>query len=700
MARRFSLWLVFLGGLTVILLTTAYIVAVRYAGPAAEAVRLPLLLLAFFGSLIFVLALVMLRWDCRRCWLRPVEVMARDVSILLQTKQVDRALRIPEHHQLGDLPHVIDQLVDELRRSRHEAVRAMAAATARVEQEKGWLELILLELIPEGVLVCAQDHRILLYNQPAARLFQSCHTLGLGRSLFDLVADEPLKHALEQLEFRIQSGQQSRGTHFICTSRDAHTLLKARMVLLLDPVGKPTGYVLTLEDISAALAAQVHEEAMRRVVTRDLRGSAANLRAAAENLSAFPDIEPAQRRTFYDILFKESTLLSQHIEKLTAEYQHHSVGVWPMTEIHAVGLLHFLAHRLHEKHGIHLEVVGESHWVHGNSYCLSLVLSYFIEQIAIREKVQTFEIEAVPGRSRMYLELRWQGHPLPMDTLNTWLETPLTALLGATLGEVLERHSSEPWSQARDHGAAVLRIPLQRPAAPQKSDEASTPPPRPEFYDFDLMVAHSFTGALEDRLLKDLTYVVFDTETTGLKPTEGDEIIQIAAIRVTKGRVLSGETFDRLVNPGRRIPKDSIRFHGITDEMVKDQPPITQVLPQFHTFVGDAVLVAHNAAFDMKFLKLKEAQCGIQFQNPVIDSLLLSLLIEGEAENHSLDAVCERLNITMEHRHSALGDAIATAHVLVNLLDRLEAIGIRSFGEAMRVSSMEARLRFRATLFD
>jgi len=698
MARRFSLWLVILGGLTATLLTTAFIMAVSYAGPAADALRLPLLLLAFFGSLAFVLVLVMLRWDSQRCWLGPLDALARDLRILLQTKQVDRALRVPDKHRLGDLPNAIDQLVDELRRSRREAVRAMAAATARVEQEKGWLEVILLELIPAGVLVCSRDHRILLYNQPAARLFQSCHTLGLGRSLFDLVADEPLQHALKQLEFRIQSGLQSRGTHFVCTSRNAHTMLKARMVLLLDPVGNPTGYVLTLEDISAALAEQAHEETIRRVVTRDLRGSAANLRAAAENLSAYPNIEPAQRHAFYDILFKESNLLSQRIEKLTAEYQSHSGGVWPMAEIHAPGLLHFLAHRLQESNGIHLAVVGESHWLRGNSYSLSLVLSYFVEHIAAREKIQDFEIEAAPGRSRMYLELRWQGQPLPGETLNTWLETPLTAL-GATLGEVLERHGSEPWSQARENGAAVLRIPLQPPAEPRTSADESAPPPRPEFYDFDLMYAHSFTGALEDRSLRDLSYVVFDTETTGLKPTGGDEIIQIAAVRVTKGRVLSGETFDSLVNPGRSIPKDSIRFHGITDTMVKDQPAITRVLPQFHTFVGDAVLVAHNAAFDMKFLKLKEAQCGIQFQNPVIDSLLLSLLIEGEAEDHSLDGICERLNIPLEHRHSALGDAIATAHVLVNLLDRLEAIGIQSFGEAMRVSSMEAKLRFRATQF-
>jgi DNA polymerase-3 subunit epsilon len=179
---------------------------------------------------------------------------------------------------------------------------------------------------------------------------------------------------------------------------------------------------------------------------------------------------------------------------------------------------------------------------------------------------------------------------------------------------------------------------------------------------------------------------VFDTETTGLEPAAGDRIIQIGATRIVAGKLRREDCFEQLVDPGRDIPTAGIEIHGIRPEAVAGAPTIDLVLPAFHGWAADTVLVAHNAAFDMRFLELAQARSGVVFTQPVLDTLLLSAVAFPAQESHSLEALCQRLGVTMLGRHTALGDAMVTAEVFLKLLPLLAERGVGTLGQALEAS--------------
>jgi DNA polymerase-3 subunit epsilon len=128
---------------------------------------------------------------------------------------------------------------------------------------------------------------------------------------------------------------------------------------------------------------------------------------------------------------------------------------------------------------------------------------------------------------------------------------------------------------------------------------------------------------------------------------------------------------------------------------VTDQPPIENVLPRFHRFAHDAVLVAHNAAFDMAFLHQAEQAAGVVFDHPVLDTLLLSAVLHDHIPAHSLDAIAARFGITLTDRHQALGDAMGTAQILLRMIELLAARGITTLAGALAATDRATALRRR-----
>ncbi len=148
--------------------------------------------------------------------------------------------------------------------------------------------------------------------------------------------------------------------------------------------------------------------------------------------------------------------------------------------------------------------------------------------------------------------------------------------------------------------------------------------------------------------------------------------------------------------PGIRLKPEGIPIHGITEAMVKGQPSIDVVLPAFHEFCAETVLVAHNAAFDMRFFQFKEDSLGVRFTQPVLDTLLLSAVIHPNQESHKLEMIAERLGINVIGRHTALGDAFVTGEVFLKMIPLLADMGIVTLRQALEAAQKTyfARIKY------
>ena len=182
----------------------------------------------------------------------------------------------------------------------------------------------------------------------------------------------------------------------------------------------------------------------------------------------------------------------------------------------------------------------------------------------------------------------------------------------------------------------------------------------------------------ENQILKDETYCVLDIETTGIsKLTE--KITEFGIMKVKNGEII--DTFECFVNPEKPIPEKVVEVTNITDEMVKDAETIDIVLPKVLEFVGDSTIVAHNASFDIGFIKENARKLGLKFDNTYIDTLALAKELFPNYKKYKLGIIAENLNIKVDVAHRALADVETLVKVFNVMLKMLDEKGITNFSE-------------------
>ncbi len=180
------------------------------------------------------------------------------------------------------------------------------------------------------------------------------------------------------------------------------------------------------------------------------------------------------------------------------------------------------------------------------------------------------------------------------------------------------------------------------------------------------------------------SYVVFDLETTGFSPQK-NKIIEIGAVKIENGRIT--ERFSRFVNPNIPIPFRIEELTGIRDDMVVNEPLIDEILPEFVSFCKGCILVAHNADFDISFIKKNCEDLGIAFHPTFIDTVALSRVLLPSLNRFKLDTIAKALNIALNNHHRAVDDANCTADIFLHFLEMLQARGVENMEQINALSN-------------
>ena len=624
-------------------------------------------------------------------YVKPIKKISAEAEVIYASNPSHR-LQIPGNKDIHQLCDVINDFAELFENLNKNVTDQILRARKDTEKERNLLAAIMSEL-PQGVIICNSNGRILLFNSIAKKLLTAEikeqrpeYFLGLGRSIFHLIDKGLIAQAIDQIQEHIANDHINVSSTFISPTAD-HRLINIETIPVLDTDRNMTGFILTLDDVTK----QVNQyDLIVDKIDHEKKELAFHISRVR---NWFPKNEWKDfNHTFEQIAFRYDNIADILIEAI--------IKPMPLSPVPIADLMYSIQRSVHHNWGISLNLSGQEqeHRILTDFYSFSSAIEFLISKISLKTGVHEIALSVKRNGNLIAFSIYWNTTPIPEDELESLLKQKINAL--PSLHYILMQNKIEHEMISDEQGQcfqinivarAKINVPLvQRHRSPVITGS------RPEFYDFNLFKTDEADLDLLDSSLKQLTYTVFDTETTGLNPDGGDEIISIAAVRVVNGRIVYQDIFEELVDPKRDIPMESYNIHGISYEMVSGKDDIQTILPLFQQYVSDTILVGHNIAFDMKMLKVKERTTNIIFSNPVLDTLLLSAILHPVHEQHDMESIAKRLGVNIIGRHTALGDAIATAEIFLKIIEILNSNGILTLKDAIKASrrSYYARLKY------
>jgi DNA polymerase-3 subunit epsilon len=636
-------------------------------------------------------------WRMADHFLRPILEIRQGAEIISRTNLAHR-IKVNTGDELEELARELNRMAESLQGTYNELEERVCETTGFLQGERNRLATVLRTMV-EGVVVTNDASEVLLMNPRARLALDSGPSSGIGISLARLVPAARLEYHLKRL---IGSGDGGGIEEVVFPLSDGK-LLRGFLTAIAATGNEGAGFLFVFRDMSEKAKEEEKAKVALRELPEILKGPMGTIRSLAEVLDRHPDMPAPKLTKFLVALRDEAVRLSDRLS-VVEEAVSSSVSVrWPGIPAEPWVLLEEAvaltpeAPVLLEKteQEIPMVLVEPYTWV----CSLSCVLRWIMERYT-----GSAPIKATVTSDEEFVFTTFQVKP-PFPGSSVELEALLVESVGEgtmPLGDAVRRNLGELWSMETDE-AYQVRLALVQASTKPSALVHIVGKGRPDFYDFDLFLPRPSdeTEELLRTPLELLEFVVFDSETTGLHPSQGDKIVSLSAVRIRRGKLQYADIFDTMVNPGRNIPSESIKFHGITEEMAQDAPTLEQIYPKFVEYVSSAVLVAHSAGFDKKFLDMAAAQYGmLRVDNPILDTLFLSVGIHKDlSEGHSLDDIAKRLGVKTEDRHSSLSDCYTTGRIFLRLLPLLKARGVNTLHDAKTLCDRMLLLRWQQTRF-